>query len=460
MSLFRRLLRLITGEPTPTPAAVAPPAAPRPEPAAVAADPGTVGPAGEGSILARSEILGRDRQLLGHAFTLHAAAAGNVRARTERTRGFLDEVLIDTLLDKAAGLLASRTVHVPIWSHSILCPAAARLVGTKAVLVLRAEAPDAAPSAEILARAQALQADGLPIALEAHLGTAWFTALAPLAGTVVVDSASHSPTELRSLAGRLKGECPGMQWLGWNVATEEDFDYLLRLGCHGFHGGFVTHREDWSGNRLAPHSLRVARLINQLRDDTGTREIAEVLKHDVALTYRLLRYVNAVAWGINNPITSIEHALVVLGNYPLRRWLVLLLFGGARNSAGASTLMDLALTRARLMELLGRDRVSREECEQLFMLGLFSLIDIIAQVPLERALGPLKLQPAVADALLSGSGPLADYLLLAQAVERGDEAALAEAGGRLGVGPDELNRLQIEALLWVQAGSAAETSGP
>ena len=140
-----------------------------------------------------------------------------------------------------------------------------------------------------------------------------------------------------------------------------------------------------------------------------------------------------MAWGINNPISSIEHALVVLGNYPLRRWLALLLFGSARNNAAANALMDLALTRARLMELLGKARLSREECEQLFMLGMFSLIDVIMQVPLERALSPLKLQQPVADALLSGSGPLADYLALAQAVERGDEARLADTSERLGV---------------------------
>lgn len=465
MSIIRSLLRFIMGEPKPAAARAA--ATPRAsvtsaEPAARPAERSAseAEPESETSILARSEVLGRDRALLGYAFSLHDAAAGKVRVDTARTRGLLDEVLVGTLLDKAGELLAKRTTYLPVWTGFVLNPLAQRLVGTRAMLVLRPEAPDTTPAPELLAAAAALRAAGLELALENHLGSPWFKALVPLAGALVIDSKSGSPADLQVLSSRLKVECPGLQWLAWNVDTEEDFEHLKRLGCVAFQGGFVTHREDWSGNRLAPHSLRVARLINQLRDDTGTREIAEVLKHDMALTYRLLRYVNAVAWGINNPISSIEHALVVLGNYPLRRWLALLLFGSARNNAAANALMDLALTRARLMELLGKARLSREECEQLFMLGMFSLIDVIMQVPLERALSPLKLQQPVADALLSGSGPLADYLALAQAVERGDEARLADTSERLGVAAGELNRLQFEALLWVQAGSGAESPAP
>ena len=224
----------------------------------------------------------------------------------------------------------------------------------------------------------------------------------------------------------------------------------------------MTHREAWQGHRLQPHSMRVAMLLNRLREDTETRELAAVLKHDVALTYRLLRYVNAAAWGINNPITSIEHALVVLGRMPLRRWLALLLFGSARKDGGSNALMEVALTRARFMELLGADRVGKDECEQLFMTGLFSLLDVIMRVPLPDALKPVKVPDTVSDALLRREGPWLPYLQIAEALELGQADVVEEAATGLGLTMDDINRRQIDALLWVQASSESpeEVSTP
>ncbi|MDY0013656.1 MAG: HDOD domain-containing protein [Rhodocyclaceae bacterium] len=458
MLSLKRLIRLIRGKDrneSPTQAWTAPNQIPAERP------PATPPAAPDDSpLLAHTEILGRQREPKGLAFSLGEAVAGKVRAPGRQGRDFLDGFLMDTLLRQADTLLTKRPAYVPVWDGFLVNPALERLTGRGWVLILRAEQPETAPAPALVARLRTLRAGGLRVALEDRIGTPWFQALAPEADLFALDSSRRAPGELRPLCARLMEDYPAQGWLAWNVATEEDFELLHRLGCEAFQGGFVTQRGDWSGNRLAPHSLRVARLIKQLREETETREIAEVLKQDLALTYRLLRYVNAAAWGINNPITSIEHALLVLGRLPLRRWLGLLLFGSARNSPGASTLMGMALTRARLMELLGQGRVTREEREQLFMLGLFSLIDVVLRVPLEQALQPVNLPESVCAALLKQEGPLAAYLIIAQAVERNDTTGLEAACAALDTCSEEINQLQIEALLWAEAGSMAETTLP
>ena len=464
--MFKSLLRFFTGAPAPRP--VAPPAAAvpaaavvePPAPAEAAALTPVVAAEEESLLLARADILSRGRELCGFAFTLRESAAGKVRAKTRRARDFLDELQIDTLLRSAPALLAARTAYVPVWDGFLPHPALQRLVGTGSVLVLRAEDAESAPVPELLERVAALRSSGLRIALEDHLDSPWFDAFAPFADLFLLDAARRTPADMRQVGPRLLRNFPNVGWVAWNVATEEDFELVHRLGCEGFHGGFVTHRADWQGNRLQPHSMRVAMLINRLREDTETRELATVLKHDVALTYRLLRYVNAAAWGINHSITSIEHALVVLGREPLRRWLALLLFGSAQSTPGAGALMELALVRARFMELLGGGRLSREDCEQLFMLGLFSLLDVIMRVPLAEALKPVHLPDTVSAALLARRGPLIAYLALAEATEQGDPAGVETARETLGASIDEINQRQVEALLWVQASAGGASPLP
>ncbi|MCB1890299.1 MAG: HDOD domain-containing protein [Rhodocyclaceae bacterium] len=475
--MFKRLLHFLTGTPDAPPAAA--PAKPRPvadpapavEPAPAAATglaPEAVSTPAEmrgddgGALLARADVLDRGRALNGFVFSLHESAAGKVRARTRRSREFLDELKVGTLLGGAVRLLRSRTGYIPVWDGFLPNPMLERLAPTGSVLILQPERLDAAPDPALVRRAAELRDAGLRIALDDHSESPWFDGFAQVADHFVLDSARRSPEELRQLGSRLVRVAPNVNWLAWNVATEEDFEHLHRLGCEAFHGGFVTHREDWQGHRLQPHSMRVAMLLNRLREDTETRELAAVLKHDVALTYRLLRYVNAAAWGINNPITSIEHALVVLGRMPLRRWLALLLFGSARKDGGSNALMEVALTRARFMELLGADRVGKDECEQLFMTGLFSLLDVIMRVPLPDALKPVKVPDTVSDALLRREGPWLPYLQIAEALELGQADVVEEAATGLGLTMDDINRRQIDALLWVQASSESpeEVSTP
>ena len=465
--MFKSLLRFFLGKPAPEPKAPAraplAPAANTPAPAAVAtSDPAAAAAdsAGETLLLARADILNRSRELHGFAFSLREAAAGKVRAKTRRARDFIDELQVDTLLRGARSLLESRTAFITVWDGFLANEAVERLQGTRSVLILRPENPEAAPEPALLQRAQDLRSAGIKLALEDHVDTPWFSGFGPAADYFALDSARRSPAELRQLGPHLLRDNPMVAWLAWNVATEEDFEHVHRVGCEAFHGGFVTHRDDWQGNRLQPHSMRVAMLINRLREDTETKELAAVLKHDVALTYRLLRYVNAAAWGINKPITSIEHALVVLGRMPLRRWLALLLFGSAQKTPGAGALMEVALVRARFMELLGSDLVGKEVCEHLFMAGLFSLLDVIMRVPLDEALKPVNVPETVSDALLRREGPLLPYVEIAEALEEGDVAALERASEALGISIDQINRTQIEALLWVQSSNDAGADLP
>jgi EAL and modified HD-GYP domain-containing signal transduction protein len=193
--------------------------------------------------------------------------------------------------------------------------------------------------------------------------------------------------------------------------------------------------------------FNVASLINQIREETNLRAMAQVLKQDMAMSYRLLRYVNAAAQGLNQHISSIEQGLLILGQDQLDRWLTLLLLAGG--GLGDTALTEVALTRARFLELVGTYRLPPDQCEKLFVLGLFSMLDVALKVSLEAAIKPLRLSEVMNAALLTREGPYGMYLLLADACERGIASEIMKYALMLGLTSSKVSARQIEAINWV-----------
>jgi len=472
--MFGWLTRLFAGAPPASPAAVrsavrvepsvpsavtipaveAMPAAgtgPAPREAAAAA----VGESDRTALLCRTEILDREQHLLGYAFELRDELTGRIRAPGRRARDFVDGLLVEQVAARGQGAaLRDREVCLPIWDGFLAQPVIERLAGLQTALLVRPEAPGRRADADTLAHAARLRELGLRIVLDHNDAGPWLESLLPVADGAVFRMGFCAPDEIALFARTVTRLRPGLALWAWEVGTHDDFELARKVGCSAFAGGFVTRREDWKGRSLSPHGLRLASLLERLRRGVETQEIAEILKHDLALAYRLLRYVNAAAWGLNHHITSVEQAIVLLGQQPLQRWVSMMLMGSAREEPGAAVVMEAALVRARFLELLGAHRGERDPAAQLFVLGLFSMLDVALKMPMDEAIRPLKLSEPMQDALLHLRGPMAPYLELALAFERGDAQRIKSFADVLGVDLGELNRLQFEALDWVQAAEA------
>lgn len=473
--MFGWLKRLLGGEqaapafsPAPAPLperalqpAAAPPVAARsetpvaPTPTQAPAVGGEAGADAALSLLCRTEVLDREQNPTGYAFELREDIAGRIRSPGRRTRDFVDGLLVEQIDRYGRGAaLRTRQVCLRVWDGFLGNAVLGRLAGLNAVLLVQPEAPMRAASAETLEHARRVRESGLRVVLDHNDSGPWLESLLPLADAAVFRMGFCVPEEVSLFARMVQRLRPDLPVWAWEVGTHDDFELARNVGCTAFAGGFVTRREDWKGNSLAPHGLRLAALLTRLRTGVETQEIAEILKHDLALAYRLLRYVNAAAWGLNNRITSVEQAIMVLGQQPLQRWVSMMLLGSTHSTPGAVVVMEEALTRARFLELIGALRGERDPAAQLFVLGLFSLLDVALKIPLEEAIRPLKLSEAMQDALLHQRGPMAPYLELALAFERGDAERVESFASVLGVAVGELNRLQFEALDWVQAAEA------
>ncbi len=222
------------------------------------------------------------------------------------------------------------------------------------------------------------------------------------------------------------------------------FDAALKAGFDGAAGWFFLNTKPVAKN-LVPAHAQIVRLLNLVRSDADMKDVEAVLKQDVALSFKLLRYINSAGFGLQCEIQSFRHAVTILGYSKLHKWLSLLLVTSSKDPA-APALMQASIARGRLMELVGRNFFNKSEYDNLFIVGAFSLLDVLLGAPMERALDQMNLPEAIADALLRGEGEYAPFLELARACEAQSADALAQQATLLQLAAEDVNRAQMQAL--------------
>jgi EAL and modified HD-GYP domain-containing signal transduction protein len=403
----------------------------------------------EGALFQR-DLLDASRRAVGYLFSLHEGRNAGLRTRSARVRQLFDSELIDQLQKLTTNWPAQRFALLPLDDVSLAHPKLPQLARLRAIVLLGPVPLDEEPAPETIEQIRLLRQAGIRFALIARPNSARFEALAPLVDELVMVFANRDPAELRMQSRELAKRFPAMPRIGFEVQNIDEFDLAIALGCRAVSGDFSRERGDWRANRIAPNHLRIAELLARVGKEDDFHEIAKTLKQDVALSYRLLRYVNSAASGLQAEIGSIEQALLIMGQRPLGRWLSLLFFAGSKNGGEQDPLMEAALVRARMMETLGA-RLAFDQREDLFMTGVFSLLDLVLKVPMAEALAPLHLSAPIRAALLEGTGPYAPALAAAVACEEGDLASLRVACSQLGTAPIVACNTHIDALAWVHA---------
>ena len=147
-------------------------------------------------------------------------------------------------------------------------------------------------------------------------------------------------------------------------------------------------------------------------------------------------------------ITSIDHALIVLGRQRLARWLSVLLFSVREPDFADWLLVESALTRGRIMEILGRERFPAAEGDHLFITGVFSTLDRLLHIPLTEAIEKLRLPTNIRTALIERTGPYAPLLAVAEACEAFDPDRMAQTSRFSGLDPKAVNQALLSATSW------------
>jgi len=309
------------------------------------------------------------------------------------------------------------------------------------------------PTQAVVERCKALKAAGFTLALDDVIQLSpEFAELLALVDVVKVDIQPLSRIELMQLAIKLKPL--GKQLLAEKVDSREQMEQCLKLGFSLFQGYYFAKPTIIAGKKLDHSQMSLMKLMGLLLGDADTGELEEALKPEPGLTVNLLRMTNSVGSGSSETITSLRHAITVLGRRQLQRWLQLLVFASGKQAGSSNPLLLLAATRGRLMELLAAEKCPGDNnfADQAFMTGIMSLMPALVSLPIEEIIAPLGLADSMRDALCGGSGSLGALLRLAEASEGGDLENLASLLDELpGLGPKALNRAQTQALQWANS---------
>ena len=270
--------------------------------------------------------------------------------------------------------------------------------------------------------------------------------LSRVANYVVYDLARQNIQEIAELDRAVKPH--GLIRLVRNINTHRDFVACKAFGFDLYQGNFFAETETLASRRIDPSRARVVDIFNLVMNKAEVGLIEDAFKHDVALCYSLLCYINSVGIGMQYKVSSIKNAILLLGYDFLWRWLSLLVYAGIDLSAAQRVLLNTAIIRGRLTELLGQMKLSDKEANTLFVVGNFSLLDALLGIPMEQALTRIKLPEEAVKALLHKQGKFAPYLELALAFESNQLAQAERLCAELEIDLTAASQAHIAAIEW------------
>jgi EAL and modified HD-GYP domain-containing signal transduction protein len=184
------------------------------------------------------------------------------------------------------------------------------------------------------------------------------------------------------------------------------------------------------------------------KPDLSFDELENLVKHDVSLSYRVMRSANSAAYGVRHEITSIRAALVLLGFDQIRKWASVWAIAGL-SGGEAPGAVSLALLRARGCERIG-ELIAGSDSSGLFLLGLCSLLDVILRQSMEAALTDMPLPTPIREALLGAQNNSRTALDAIIAYERGEWDAAGQLIQKIGLDEATLPSVYTDAVRWAR----------
>lgn len=263
-----------------------------------------------------------------------------------------------------------------------------------------------------------------------------------------IDCSHHNPRAATQVYETSK-LFPQIRILGKNINTWDEYSVSRPYGLHASAGNFYLEFNPLNEKkRLNPTQSIILQGLDLLNKNADVGLIENELKRDPAITYKLLRYINTAGFSARSDISSLRQAVTYLGYSMLNKWLCVTL-AVSSTVPNASVLFEAAMIRGSFVELLGRKRMAKNETDQLFITGIFSLLDRLLGMPMEELLVEIRLSEAIQGALLTRSGVFGRYLSLAEACEHkhGSASSIADS---LRINADTVNAAHLRAMIWAQ----------
>jgi EAL and modified HD-GYP domain-containing signal transduction protein len=234
-----------------------------------------------------------------------------------------------------------------------------------------------------------------------------------------------------------------------HVSNGSEYKFCRDIGFDYFQGYFFTRPEILPEREMNTGLAQLVEVFDLVGQNADPARIEAAFKRDPTLVVKLLGYINSAGMSRGRKVTSIAHAIQILGYKQLYRWVALLLYT-AGNAAAPAALMKTVLTRSRFIESAGKHVLPAHEQDNLFMVGMLSMLDVVFGLPLAKALAKLPLPDYMPRTILDREGRLGALLSLAEAVENGSFEHIDSLATSLGLDLQHVNQAQFEAVQWAE----------
>ncbi len=220
--------------------------------------------------------------------------------------------------------------------------------------------------------------------------------------------------------------------IAYNVKNQQMLERAVALGCDYVQGNFVSQPKESRVYRMDHMQSNFFQLmVEATKEEPDIDEISKIISRDVTLAFSLIRLVNSAYFALPNRVTSVQQALVVLGLHQLKQWVYLLSFRQGSNSR-QDELIRLSFLRGNFcMQLAKQTGVLPITPAEAYLLGMFSTLGTLMEVPLSAALAELPIAQPIKDGLLEGSGPCGDLYHLMVGYEQADWASVGTRAAAL-----------------------------
>lgn len=306
------------------------------------------------------------------------------------------------------------------------------------------------PTEEVLAACTNLRKRGYLVALDDFRIEPDYMRLLEVADIVKIDFVETPREVIKKFVNGLSGK--SIRFLAEKVESYEDFEFAKELGFTLFQGYFFSKpslvRSDVEMSPLRINCLRLIRLAFDPNADFT--KITSILKQDVALSYRLLRVVNSAYFGLRYSVNNIRQALAILGMDELKKWVTLISMSEIKEGK-PDELIAMSLVRARFLETVAQHVGLSKHTDDMFMLGLMSLMDAITDMPFEDVAKLTQISDELVAALTEREGKYGDMLSLAIEYERCGWAEALEIAEKYGLAEETLVDEYLAAVDWTNS---------
>lgn len=400
--------------------------------------------------VARQPIFDRKRKVVGYELLFRAGFA-NVFNDYWSADNASSQTLLDSFLLFGINELTGGKQAFINFTRNILLSNVASIFSNDSLVIELLETIE--PDSDIIAACKKLKQSGYRMALDDFTFDLDLKPLIDFMDIIKVDFLETKGEKRRQVFESLgiTNHKKHIKLLAEKIETHEDFNLAMDMGYDYFQGYFFSKPVVVARKDIPSVKLNLLRLLGKIyQPEIDLYEVETVIKQDVSLAYKLIRFINSPNFGLTVEVQSIMHVLNLLGIKEVRKWVSLLALSQLSQDEPEELVVE-SVVRARFCELIAEHTGKKEKSAEFFLMGLFSLIDVFFERPMSEILKELPLSREIKDALIDGTGLMGDVLHFAKSYQIGDWDTIFKLSSQIKLDEEIIPELYFDTVVWANA---------